>query len=148
MTLIRFRNPDTVYPESHNHFRTFDSLLDEMFSGSSREVKHTKVLTNVMESAEQYTIEIAAPGFEKSEISIDLDNVNLRIAGKHEENKEDGIDYKSLEFNFNEFEKTYELPENADYEKISAEYSNGILKVRIPKKEEAQKQSPRQISIA
>ena len=148
MTLIRFRNPENVNPESNNHFRTFNSLLDEMFGGFTPETKNTRVLANVIESDDQYAIKIAAPGFEKSEISIDIDNENLRIAGKHETKKEEGINYKSIEFNFNEFEKTYELPENADYDKISAEYTNGILNVSIPKKEEAQKKSPRQISVA
>ena len=148
MTLIRFRNPENVYPESNNHYRSFDSLLDDVFGGFSPEVKNTRVLANVIESGDQYFIEIAAPGFEKSEISIDLDNENLRITGKHEVKKEEGVDYKSMEFNFNEFEKTYELPENADYDKISAEYTKGILKVRVPKKEEAQKKSPRQIVVA
>ncbi len=104
---------------------------------------------NVTESDESYKIDVVAPGLDKKDFTIEIDNNVLSISSQKQngsEKKEDGkIIYR--EFNFNTFRRTFSIPENIDTEKISAEHKNGILSVVLPKKEEAKIKPVKQIAI-
>ena len=52
------------------------------------------------------------------------------------------------EFSYQSFSRSFTLPNSADSEKIVAKYENGILRIKIPKKEEAKPRPARQIAIA
>ena len=103
---------------------------------------------NIAEGDNEFTIEVAAPGFEKKDFKIDLDNDRLTIASaKEANNAENAEKYTRREFNFNEFSRTFTLPETVDSEKINAKHSDGILYVNIPKKEEAWVKPAREVAI-
>mgnify|MGYP003573238337 CR=1 FL=1 len=101
---------------------------------------------NIAEGENEFTIEVAAPGFNKKDFKIDLDNDKLTIASAKEA-KENSERYTRREFNFNEFSRTFTLPETVDGEKITAKHRDGILYVSIPKKEEAWVKPAREIAI-
>ena len=95
-----------------------------------------------------YTIEVAAPGLEKKDFRIDLDNDVLTISSEREEKHEENRDqYTRREFGYESFSRSFNLPELVDVEKINASHKNGILFVNIPKKEEAKVKPARQIAI-
>jgi HSP20 family protein len=91
---------------------------------------------NIAENDTNYMIELAAPGLEKKDFKITMDNGMLMIsAEKKEEKKEEKDNYVRKEFSYNKFSRSFRLPENCLFEKIDAKYDNGVLKLMLPKKE-------------
>jgi HSP20 family protein len=104
---------------------------------------------NIKEGKEDFTIEVAAPGFEKKDFKIDLNNNILEISSEKEErNEENGDKNLRCEFKYASFKRFFTLPDSVESEKIKASYKDGILNVSIPKKEEAKVKPVRQISIS
>lgn len=104
---------------------------------------------NIVESKEDFRIEIAAPGYEKKDFYIDLTNNVLTISSeKQGSNEHKEANYMRREFNYSSFKRSFVLPNTVDSEKISANYKEGILHLVIPKKEEAKEKPARQIRIS
>ncbi len=95
---------------------------------------------NLSEDETQYHVELSAPGFDKNDFKIELNDGILSVSGKHHtqtEAKEKNFTRK--EFNFGSFQRSFSLPEEINQEAIDAKYENGILKIALPKKEESKK---------
>lgn len=106
---------------------------------------------NVKETNDSFVVEIAAPGMKKEDFKVELDQQVLTISSEikeeHEsENKEEKFTRK--EFSYQAFQRSFNLPDSIDSQKIKAGYENGVLKVELPKKEEAKEQPKRFIEIA
>lgn len=133
------------YPNLVNAFFNKE-LMDERFApayqGSSPAV-------NVVESAEGYRIEVAAPGLQKSDFRLNLDHNRLTIsAEKENKTEEQNEKYTRREFSYSSFQRTFTLPGAVDSEKINATYVDGVLHVALPKREEAKVKPARSIEIA
>ena len=106
---------------------------------------------NIKENAGNFLVEMAAPGMEKKDFKIELDGHTLSISSEKQnetEQTEEEI-YKRKEFNYQSFSRTFHLPKNVvDSDKIKAQYENGILKLEIPKREEAKQKPSRLIDIS
>jgi len=105
---------------------------------------------NVKETDEDYQIEVAAPGLDKKDFKVDLDNNVLTISSEKEhkdEQKEEGK-YMRREFSYSSFNRSFSLPDAVDAENIKAKHRDGILLVVIPKREEARRKAPKQIAIS
>ena len=134
---------------------TLPSLVDEFFGDDliSRFFDDSESLTipsvNIKEGKDEYTIDVAAPGFDKKDFKIDLNNNVLEISSEKEV-KEDKDDERIMrrEFRYSSFKRLFTLPDTADIDKIKASYKDGILNIIIPKKEEAKVKPVRQISIS
>jgi HSP20 family protein len=133
MTLVNFNNRTR---NSAPHFNNvFDSLFNEAVTKNHAVNKIPAV--NIMETATDYKIELAAPGLSKEDFQINLKKDNLSVwAEKKAAEGEEVKDYNRREFNFNSFARSFVLPDSVDAEKIAAEYVNGILFITIGKKEE------------
>jgi len=104
---------------------------------------------NIRETADEYFVEMAVPGMKKSDFKIELDNHTLLISTeKQEENEEKGDNYTRREFGYSSFRRSFNLPETIDDGKIKANYTDGILSVHLPKKEEAREKPPVSIKIS
>jgi HSP20 family protein len=93
---------------------------------------------------------MAAPGMTKDDFKIELNNSVLTISSeKQSENqsKEDK-NITRREFSYQSFSRSFTLPVIVETEKISAKYENGILRVNIPKKEEAKPKPLKQIKVS
>ncbi len=103
---------------------------------------------NIIEGKDDFSIEVAAPGLEKDDFRIDLENNILTISCEKEENKEETDEqYMRKEFNYSSFNRTFSLPDSVDSDKIKASHKNGILNITIPKREEAKQKPAKQIKI-
>jgi HSP20 family protein len=119
-----------------------NGLLDEFFNrnfsdfvGSDAVVNQPAV--NVVETKDNFRVEIAAPGFDKQDFSITTEKDYVTIEAKREASTEkEGERYTRREFRFETFKRSYKLPETVNQDLISAVYENGILNVTLPKKEE------------
>ena len=91
---------------------------------------------NIMENTKDFKIEMAAPGLQKKDFKVAVDNGLLTISTeKKEETKKETENYTCREFSYNSFTRSFRLPENCIPDKIDAKYENGILRLAIPKKE-------------
>ena len=126
----------------------FDSIFNDsssLSSFNSQEAPISKPSVNISENEHTFEIELAAPGFNKEDFKINLEGQLLTISMDRKE-VQDEKQYNKREFTYESFSRSFTLPENADGEKISAEYVNGILKVLIPKNEE-EKEKVRMIDV-
>ena len=109
----------------------------------------TRPAVNLLDEEKEYRIELAAPGLSKKDIKIDLHKNILTISSEKEDTREDKEEnFVRREFSYSSFRRSFTLPETVDANKISADHSNGILMVHIPKKPEAVEKGPKQISIS
>ncbi len=132
------------------------SLMDELFSDDLQVAKnkdfnkglsHPKV--NIKESNEAYVLDMAVPGFKKSDFQIGLENEKLSISAEIKvEEGEKEANFTRKEFSYTSFKRTFLLPETVDESAINANYNEGILTVSIPKKEEAKPKPARTIEIS
>jgi len=141
MTLIRYENK---LPVLLRRFlgEDYESWSDQNFSSTPQ--------VNIKESADDFVIEIAAPGFEKEDFEIQLDKNHLLVSAHKKENephmnKEEY--YIRKEFNYQEFQHTFSLSEWVLKHKIDAAYNNGILQITIPKKEELKPKPVKNIRV-
>lgn len=92
---------------------------------------------NIKETDKNYIMEVAAPGLKKDMVKMNIDKdgyLNVSIENKDEKKDEKKEEhYLRREFSYSSYSQSYALPEDADQEKISAEVSDGVLKIEIPK---------------
>ncbi len=113
-----------------------DDLLTNTFHDYSggQLFRHNTPALNVLELENEIKLEVAAPGLEKSDFKISVENNYLVIsADKKMEKTENNEHYTRKEFSYQSFKRMYELPENTTGENITARYENGILNISIPK---------------
>ena len=105
---------------------------------------------NIRETADNYEVEVAAPGMQKGDFNINLDNNLLTISSErqHEEKNVEEERFTRREFSYSSFRRTFTLPETVNAEKISAKYKDGILIIDLPKKDHAKKKPARTIKIS
>ncbi len=103
---------------------------------------------NIIEGKEEFRIEVAAPGLDKDDFSIDVKDSVLYIESEKEQ-KDETKDEKIMrrEFSYSAFKRSFSLPDTVDTDRISANHKNGVLNIVIPKKEEAKEKPPRKIKI-
>jgi len=147
MTLIRkytHRKPETI------------NLLDTFFGKDFFwEPEHFfnrtggKPAVNILETDNEYVIEIAAPGFTKQNFNLEVDKGVLTISTEKAVENENQDTFTLREFYHSNFKRSFNLPENkVDESAIKAHYEAGILIVKMAKREEAKPKPKRIINIA
>lgn len=144
MSLVRFSNQ---MPSLFDRF-----FENDMFDWSNRNYSNTNTTlpaVNIKEDDDGFEVEMSAPGFEKGDFNIELNNSQLTISSekKIENETKKGQEYTRREFSYQSFSRSFTLPETVEGEKIAAKYENGILSINIPKKEEAKPKPVKQIEI-
>ena len=130
-------------------FNKFFNHLDTMFPAKSfNNIAYNNTpAVNVKEEDNAFQIEVAVPGLKKEDFKLSLHENRLTISAKQEGKTEEKTEkYSRQEFNYTSFQRTFTLPKNVDGEKINASYTDGILYVGLPKKEES-KQAVKQIEV-
>jgi len=127
------------------------TVLDEVFGTETidnikRNLTPSLPAANILETEKEHLIELAVPGIKKTDFKIDLEEYKLAISAeisKDSPEKEEIPTSKTVrkEFGFADFKRTFTLPKNSDTENITADYTDGILKITIPKLEEKAKKS-------
>ena len=146
----------TIIKRNEN-FPMFPALLDDFlgrdwFDYSTKNFSKTNTTipsVNIVESENNFEIELAAPGFEKKDFKVELNHNVLTISSDKSEQKEEteGKNFSRKEFSYQSFCRSFTIPNVVDSEKIEARYENGILKVFIPKREELKPKPLKEIEI-
>ena len=142
-TLVKTFAPASNYASLFNNFFGNLDRLDTNtdFAGSLPAV-------NVKEVENGFHIELAAPGLKKEDFKISVhENVLSISAEQKQESEQKEEKYTRKEFNYSSFKRSFTLPKTIDGEKIQAAYTDGILKIELPKKEEAKAKEPKLIEI-
>lgn len=137
MTLVNFNNRTRNTAPYFNN--VFDSLFSDAITKSKMVDKSPNV--NIYENENAYVIELAAPGLKKEDFQINRkkDTLSVWAEVKKEENQA-AKDFTRKEFDYSSFARSFNLPDTADGDNISAEYKDGILNINISKKDEAKLQ--------
>jgi HSP20 family protein len=130
------------------------NLVEEFFNGDlfprflDAESKQSLPAVNIIESKEDYRIDLAAPGLNKEDFKVNLENNVLTVSSEKEEKQEEDGKVMRKEFSYYSFSRSFTLPLTVNAEKIRATHKDGILQVIIPKKEEAKEKPSREIKIS
>jgi HSP20 family protein len=105
---------------------------------------------NIEEKPNEFEVALAAPGMQREDFKVEVDNGILSVSSekeaKHEEQDKEGR-YTRREFSYHSFSRSFTLPEAINTEKIEAQYKDGILYIHLPKKEVDKVQAVKQIAI-
>lgn len=111
----------------------FDDDLDSFFLAPQ---KRHEMKCDIFEKGNEYHIDIDIPGFDKKDISIEVNEGYLTVkASKETEENEEGKNYIRRERSFGTYQRSFALGD-LDVDNIDAKFNNGILSIVIPKKEE------------
>ena len=140
MNLIRKQPP--FFPSLIDDFINTDwNLKVPSFSG-------TVPAVNIKELDSQFEIELAVPGMNKDDFEIEVEDGVLSISSTQEEEQvnEKGK-FTRREFTYDNFQRSFRLPDTVDTSGIKAKYDNGVLTVELPKLQEAIPEPKKQIEI-
>ena len=147
MSPFAFKVKSNAYPTSFN--RIIDQFVGQEAIPAIKKFnnKIASPSTNIMKTEDAYELYLAVPGFDKEQINITTEKDILHIEGKIGDTSSEDIKYNYREFGVNNFKRSFILPENVDFEKITAQCKDGILMVKIGLKIEEATKSTLNITI-
>ena len=108
-------------------------------------VAHWAPLVDITEDEQEYSIQAELPDVQKSDVKVVVENGVLTISGERKSEKEEkSRKYHRVEREYGTFARSFSLPDDADEAKVTAEFKDGLLKVRLAKSEKAR---PRSIDV-
>ncbi len=149
----------TLTKRNGNYSNSLPGLLDDFFTkdlfdwnnSNFSNAGSTLPAVNVKETPESFEVEMAAPGMQKEDFKVELNNNILTISSEKEyENQQNESEkYSRKEFSYQSFQRSFHLSKEAvDADNIEAKYENGVLRLRIPKREEVKQKPSRLINIS
>jgi len=147
MTQVRFNNRHCM--PAHTDYGRNQNLMNLFFNDFGETGRERFVPSaNIVETADNFRIELSAPGFSRNDFKVKLENQILEISGEIETGKENQEEkYVRHEFSRSSFSRRFRLSNWVDSGSIAAKYENGILMVTIPKVEEAKSKPAMEIEI-
>lgn len=129
-------------------FDDFFKPWNEWFDGGM----HARMLqvpaVNIAEEKDRYLVELAAPGMNKEDFSVNVEGNRLTISAQKEDRKEDAEKkYSRKEYSYTSFSRSFSIPPAVDKAKIEARYTDGVLKLTLPKVEEAKKDNTQRVAV-
>ncbi len=144
----------TIVRRFNNQMPDISNIFDDFFGGDAFNTpavsgRRSVPAVNVRESEDAYEIEVAAPGLEKKDFKVEVNNNVLSIACEREESKEEKEKgFTRREFSYTGFRRSFAVPRNeVDDSKIDAAYKDGILRLTLHKREEVKPKPSRMIEI-
>lgn len=140
MTLLtRFERFDPFADLStlRNQFDRVIARLNPEEEGEIRTMEWAPT-ADVIENRDSILVRAELPGLTEKDVKVEMENGILTIRGERKLEKETTEKgYRHIERTYGKFVRAFTLPPNVDYNKITAGFTNGLLEIEIPKKEEA-----------
>ncbi|HQV00788.1 MAG: Hsp20/alpha crystallin family protein [Bacteroidia bacterium] len=132
MTLLKFNNNLAKHFDARP---VFNELYNELFENFGPMHKmHTVPTVNISESDDKFNIALAAPGLNKEDFNVNVQQGVLTISAEQKsEDKEGTAKFTRREYSYTKFSRSFTLPETVKADNISATYLNGVLSLDIPK---------------
>ena len=138
MTTRAISKPSMLPTVFDEFFKPWNEWFDNGSSFFGRVM--TVPAVNILENKNDYNVSLAVPGMKKEDFNIDVEGNMITISCEREEDKEEKDEqFTRKEYNYSSFSRSFTLPEGVNTEKIEAKYEDGVLKLMLPKKEEAKK---------
>lgn len=122
MKLVKYNPLNDFIPS------TFGNILESALNDGSNFGFEPAV--DFVKNENSYELHLVAPGMEKSDFNLEVDNDLLIISGERKLNE--NLNYTQLESNFGSFKRSFKLGDTIDKANINASYVNGILKIELP----------------
>ena len=129
MTLLRYYNPEF-------RFNSFSKVLDQLNAdvAPSKDRKLFRPEIDIAETDKTFTINLSVPGIKKEDIKIELEDDKLSVSGERKVVEGDvTITFHKQQTAFGRFHESFNLPENANKESVTAKHEDGILSISIEK---------------
>ena len=134
----------------YNNNNVFPSLINEFFNDdfgmNFLNRSHSVPSVNSLENNDSFEIDLAVPGMKKEDFTIEL-NDKILVISSETSNTMENDKMRLNEFNFSSFQRSFRVPDSVDQDKIKANYKNGILKIKLPKRKESISKPNRVITI-
>ena len=147
MTLIRWRPTRDLMNIQDEMYRAFDRFFSKDSWSDEESVSQAGwyPVVDINESNDEYLLNAELPGLKKEDIHISFTNGVLRLEGERKKEKEEkDTNYHRVERVFGKFCRTFRLPNTVKTDKISADFKDGILNIRLPKVEQVK---PKEIEV-
>ena len=136
MNLIRKQN--TWFPS------VMDDFLNTNWNINVPSYSNTLPAVNIIENDTDFILHIAAPGLNKNDFELSIENKVLSIEVVKDPNNDD---FTRQDFDYNSFKRTFSIPKTVEKSKISASYINGVLNITLPKTKDALPEPKKLIKI-
>jgi HSP20 family protein len=136
MVQIKFNKP--IGKDFNNLFEDFfNSFPATVADEATSLLRKNSVPVNIKESSAAYKLEVIAPGFEKADFKVNLENNLLTVSAERKaETKDENEKQVRKEFNYSSFKRSFTIDDKIDAAAIEAAYNNGVLQLNLPKKAE------------
>jgi len=136
-------------PFSRMH-REMDRMFED-FLGGVRPAGAELLLrpsVDIAESRKEYRVSVEVPGIDPEEIDLRVEGDALIVSGeKRQESEQEEEGFHRIERSYGEFRRVLALPDDADPDNIGADFKNGVLKIRIPKRPESERKGAHKVEI-
>ena len=140
MSLPNF-DPLTNLPAT---FRSFADAIARMLN-EPRGARPWSPSVDIYETENELVLKADLPDVNLEDIEVRVENQTLTLKGERKFEKDESVrGYHRIERSYGEFTRSFTVPATVDPEKVGAEFKNGVLTVKLPKKEAAK---PRQVKI-
>ena len=140
MRIVKYNN-NNVYPSLMNEFFN-DDLRMNFFNR-----RHSVPSVNSVENNDSFEIDLAVPGMKKDDFTIEL-NDKILVISSDNSNYDQNERTRLNEFNYSSFQRSFRVPESVELDKIKANYKNGILKIKLPKRKDSITKPNRVIDVS
>ncbi|RKZ32975.1 Hsp20/alpha crystallin family protein [bacterium] len=145
MAITRWRPFEDLMNIEDEISKFFDDFLGQKLQTRRQAREGWIPRVDISENDDEITVRADIPGMKKEDVKITLSENVLTISGdKRVERDEKKDNYHRIERLFGKFSRSFYIPTNVDPANISAKYNNGVLEIKLPKKEEAK---PKEIPI-
>lgn len=142
-------------PTNGSWMPTFSSMVENFFSPDfpsvfDSVVKGTAVpAVNVSQTDTAYNVEMAVPGMKKKDFNVEVDGDVMTISCEKEDEKEEkDKKYTRREYSYNAFSRSFVLPKGVKTDNVKAQYTDGVLRIELPKTEVEKKKANKVIAIS
>ncbi len=126
-------------------FKFYNSMFSPFYTRPVRHVNNWQPHTDISETEDGFEVRTELPGVSKDDVKISVKDNFLTIQGeKRWENGDESKNYRRIERRFGNFERRFSLPPKVDVDSITADYTDGVLTLSIPKPDEVK---PKEIPI-
>lgn len=148
MALTRWRPTQAVFPPVWDIQNEINRVFDNLWGRPTEETELRGMWSpsvDIAETKDEIVVSADLPGLNKEDIKVNVENNVLTFSGERkQEKKDEGSNYHRLERSYGFFSRSFTLPATVKSDKIKAAYKDGVLRLSLPKAEEAK---PRQIAV-
>jgi HSP20 family protein len=149
MTLLTRWEPLREFSNMQDRINRMNRLFRESYSPEGPEEALTTTSfappVDIYEDEHNITLKLEVPGIDEKDIQVHIDNNTLTVHGERQIEKEEKEEnFRRVERQYGSFTRSFTLPSSVDSGQVSADYTKGVLKIKLAKKAEAK---PKQIKV-